>query len=501
MSQDAIRKDFADVRYQPQPDTVGQNDCVVSTKAPTTFSQLWINVGRTCNVSLGNLGMGLIMAMNGVALLDLGEIYSTSLSAASQLITTRCVGSLAGSLIGGKLYDTYNTQVISILAIALSCTTAVMIPLSRYLALAHTVIFFEGLSWGAFSTGANVWIMKMWKENSSPALQVFHLASGIGYLMAPLIARPFMSTRGSHVENATTVVANVTLTDTSDLRINALGPRNTSLADVSSRESAIYYAYGIASALQLVPAASMTVLYFIDNDSFRAQRTNSLNSAGSTVRKSAYYINFTRITLSLLCAYMFSYTAVHCTTSQMLTAFAVKCDLHFSKPSASRLVAVFFLCFAASRLAAALFAVKVSAFAVLVASHVALVTAAVVLIAWGSSSGTALWVASAVAGLSQGPLNAAVTAWVAKRINITSKMMSIVTVSAAPGFLLPPLLVGQFLDSTPNVFLYMSFAAVMVLTAVFVGMCFYLRKTSITAVNKQLVQNTIKERTDQTLSL
>ncbi|XP_077489321.1 sodium-dependent glucose transporter 1A-like [Amblyomma americanum] len=486
MSRGASQRAFADVCYQPQPDTPGHSDYIVSLRTRPPSTELWLNVGRTCNVSLGNLGMGLIVAMTGVALLDLGEIYSTSLSAVSQLITTRCVGNLVGSLIGGKLYDAYNTQVISILAMTLTCFTVLMIPLSGYLAMAHIMVFFEGLSLGAFGTGANVWIMKMWPQNSSPALQVFHLAFGIGCLVAPFIARPFLSTQGNGGTNSTETTQNITENYRRHLLIETIEPPNATLPEDGSNESTIYYAFGIASAFQLLLVASMTALYFIDSTSFKARRTNSLARIGSSVQESAEYTRFARITLALLCAYEFIYVAIECTTSQMLTAFAVKCDLHFSKPSASRLVAVYFLCFAASRLTAALVTVKVSAFSVLVASHVVLVTTAGVLLAWGSNSATALWAISAMAGIAQGPLNAAATAWVAKHINISNKMMSIVVVTGGLGSLSPPLLVGQFLDSVPNVFLYVCFAAVIASTAIFLSMCFYLRKRTVLYGNGQL---------------
>ncbi|KAL3184154.1 hypothetical protein MRX96_032441 [Rhipicephalus microplus] len=96
---------------------------------------------------------GLIAALTGVALLDLAEIYDASISSVSFLITTRGIGSLSGSILGGKLYDTYNTQVVSVLTMTLSSVTVLMIPLSGYLEVVHAVVFFEGLSLGAFAAG------------------------------------------------------------------------------------------------------------------------------------------------------------------------------------------------------------------------------------------------------------------------------------------------------------------------------------------------------------
>ncbi|XP_037522520.1 sodium-dependent glucose transporter 1-like [Rhipicephalus sanguineus] len=442
--------------------------------------------------------MGLIVALSGVALLDLGEIYDSNLSTVSQLITSRCVGGLLGSLIGGKLYDTYNTQVISIIMMSLTCITVLMIPLSGYLALAHVMVFFEGLSQGAFGTGANVWIMKMWPQNSSPALQAFHLAFGVGCLLAPLIAEPFLSTPNNSTANSTLPSANVTYNETDVEPMIPLEIGNETAADDEQHHSKVHYAFGIASGFQLLLVTSMIALYFIDSASFKTGRTNSALEGD---HESPARRRFSRVALAMLSAYVCVYVAIEVTTSQMLPAFAVKCDLHFSRSLASQLAAVYFACFAASRLAAALVTIKVSAFHVLVVSHVFLVGTATVLLGWGSSNAVALWSASALAGISQGPLNAAMTAWVAAHINISNKMMSIVVVTGGLGSLSPPLLVGQFMDANPNVFSYVCFGAVMLAVAIFVGTFLYLRNMSVVSARKDLVVVVDDDRPDDALSV
>ncbi|KAL1467343.1 hypothetical protein MTO96_042258, partial [Rhipicephalus appendiculatus] len=114
--------------------------------------KLWLNLGRTSNLSLVNFAMGLAFSITGVALLDLAELYGSSLASISYLLTTRGVGHLLGSFLGGKLYDTYNTQLITILTTVVTCAAVVMTPLSGYLALAHIATFFCGLSTASFIT-------------------------------------------------------------------------------------------------------------------------------------------------------------------------------------------------------------------------------------------------------------------------------------------------------------------------------------------------------------
>lgn len=41
--------------------------------------------------------------------------------------------------------------------------------------------------------GVYVWLVGIWRDHVSPAIQLLHLMYGIGALFAPLIAEPFLS--------------------------------------------------------------------------------------------------------------------------------------------------------------------------------------------------------------------------------------------------------------------------------------------------------------------
>lgn len=427
--------------------------------------------------------MGLTAALTGVALLDLAEIYDASISSVSFLITTRGIGSLLGSLLGGKLYDTYNTQVVSILTMVLSSFTVLMIPLSGYLAVAHVMMFLEGLSLGGFGTGAIVWNIRMWPDNSSPALQTFHLAFGIGGLVAPFIAKPFLSpvpggnSSGTPNHTSIGIAEQIYLTSTHDLREELLELENEN--EHGSGKSQVHYAFAIACALNALLVISMLMLYFVDRTDFKPQ--DPVNNAGeteATIERPANDVRFSRVMLALLSAYMFIYVTLECTSSEMFVPFAVKSALRFSKDEAARVVAVFFFCFSAGRLTGALFTIRVPVLWLTTASHVVLLPTAIMLALRGSSSPVVLWAGSALTGFAQGPLNAGVTAWTAKYITVTNKMMSVVVVMGCVGSMSPPLFVGQFIERSPDVFLYVCLAAASLCVALFVAMCIYVKETT-----------------------
>ncbi|XP_077549784.1 sodium-dependent glucose transporter 1B-like [Haemaphysalis longicornis] len=443
--------------------------------------QLFLRLGRTLNLNLGSFGMGLTMSLTGVALLDLVEIYDSSVGNVSHFITTRCVGLLLGSLLGGKMFDMFNTQLMAIATVLLATVTVLMIPMSGTLWLAHVMVFGGGMSIGAFDTGANVWIIKLWPENSSPALQVFHLAFALGCLVAPLIAEPFMSsTTSSHNPELIAEATGATHAALHSSLFNEthgypLGFPNDTLESTQSA-TRIHYSFVIASAFHFLLFASMVALYWMDRSDFKPDVNERPGDGSLPSKETAEYVRFSRTLLALLCIYICVYVALEVTYAQMITSFAVKCALHFSKSSASRVAAVYFFCFAACRVVASLITVRVTSFQMMVAAHVVLALTAILLVGWGSTHDVVLWVGSALMGISQGPNYAAVVAWTVSYIHMSNKMMSLVIITAGIGSMSPSLLVGQFLDSCPDIFLYVCFATVFLSIVLFVVTYFYVRK-------------------------
>ncbi|XP_077490426.1 sodium-dependent glucose transporter 1C-like isoform X2 [Amblyomma americanum] len=367
-------------------------------------------------------------------------------------------------------------QVVSIVATALTCITVVMTPLSGYLPVAHVMVFLVGLSAAAFVTGANVWIIRMWPENTTPALEAFHLAFGVGGLLGPFIARPFLST---------VVTGNTTELSTAGFYFGSeekqfdspglLSVPNDTAATNTTGETHVAYAYGIVGAFYFILTLSMIALYLVDRADFKPKAEKTPDGSPATVEERARDVCFTRTVLAAMCTFIGFYVALECTTSQMVASFAVKSNLHFSKASASRVEAMFFLCFSASRLAAALVTVKLPPFWMLVISHTILLPTAIALVIWGSSIDTVLWVCIALAGIGQGPVYAAVMSWTAGHIQFSNKMMSLAVVTESIGGLTAPTLVGQFMDKIPNVFMYVCLGAVAFCAIIFFCMYLYLR--------------------------
>ncbi|KAL3184152.1 hypothetical protein MRX96_032439 [Rhipicephalus microplus] len=349
------------------------------------------------------------------------------------------------------------------------------------------------------NAGANVWNNRMWPDNSSPALQAFHLAFGIGGLVAPFIARPFLSpVPGGN----STGMLNHTFERTGRIYLTAnhntreLSKELLELQrDDGLRKSKVHYAFAIVSAFNVLLVVSMIVLYFVDRSDFKPE--DPTGNTGATSRPSND-VRFTRIVLALLCACSFTYATLECTSSEMFAPFAVKGGLRFSKDAASRVVAVFFFfCFSCGHLTGTLFTIKVSMLWLIAASHIILLPTEAMLVTWGSSILMVLWAGSALTGFALGPLNAGVMAWTAKYITITKKMMSMVIVMGCLASMTSPVFAGQFIEGSPKVFFYVCLAAASLCAAIFVTMYFYVRVWKRSDENQALPINRTAEDTSQ----
>ncbi|XP_075732185.1 sodium-dependent glucose transporter 1B-like isoform X4 [Rhipicephalus microplus] len=473
------------VRYRPPEDV---RKCVHAARMLSPRAQLWLKMARTCNLSLGCMGMGLILALTGVSLLDLVEIYGSDISSVSHLITTRCVGGLLGSLLGGKLYDTYNVQTMSILTMAIACVTVFMIPLSGSLPLAHVMVFFGGISFGAFDTGgllydrlntqllsvlftaltsasvfvtpssgellyahgtsvlagfsmgaldtgANVWLINLWPSGCGPVLQVYHLAFGVGAFIAPFVAEPFLSCN-------TSVTANTT--------------RHGGLligAGTLSREPQLPFAFGIVSGFIALVATSMFVVYLVD-------RSDCKPSGGE---QSSQPVNL--VLVGLLGCYIMAYLGLECSYGQMLATFAVESDLRMTKSEAAYLTSLYFLTFTVARIGSVLWSMLAGPSCILITCQLLTAVIFTLLVVFGDSSATWLWTLSGLAGVSLAAIFAAAVSYTVQFVVMTNRLMSMVTVAASLGTMVPPLFVGLFIEKDPMMFTYVCLATALIMSA------------------------------------
>ncbi|XP_003748084.1 sodium-dependent glucose transporter 1A [Galendromus occidentalis] len=437
-----------------------------------------VKFGQTINLNLGCLGMGLMTSVIGVTLLDLAEIYGTTTRDASHIITFRGCGALMGSLFGGMLLDRFNTQILITSALLIASIASSLIPICPTLPMAYAATFVYGLTVGIFDTGANIWIINLWGKKNGPMLQIYHFAFGIGGLLSPIVAEPFLSlhhkSTGDAISHSHSVRSIDVFDETSIPFYNGTRPIATIL-----RPSRIDIPYGIIASVHFLLFISMFVFYWIDSSDTKPPP--AVQNEGVTAGKCKRYT-----LLMCLSFYLMIYVALESCLGQMLSAFAVKSKLQFTKSQASYLSSLFWTTFTMSRVFSAFWALKSTPKCMMFTEHTMSLFAFGMFLWFGETNKTMVWACAAMVGIGAAGMYATVITWTVEFMPLTNKMMSISTIFSGSGGMAPPFIVGRDIDENPMILMY-ACTGLCVLLTIIMGMMWVI--TSTMTPRKSMVIN------------
>lgn len=93
----------------------------------------------------------------------------------------------------GFLYKYINRQITLIGLILLTAVFSALIPYSETVWHLYLAIFINGLGLGVWTNGKTVWLIEMWRQRSTPVLQLSAFMYGIGTFVGPLVAKPYLT--------------------------------------------------------------------------------------------------------------------------------------------------------------------------------------------------------------------------------------------------------------------------------------------------------------------
>jgi MFS transporter, FHS family, Na+ dependent glucose transporter 1 len=140
--------------------------------------------------------LGIVTSSLGPTLPGLAKQTGVQLSQISFLFTTRSLGYMMGSFLGGRLYDRLRGHplmggALLIMAAALSLVPA--IPLLWLLAL---VLLFIGIGEGLLDVGGNTLIVWLHGKKVGPFMNGLHFFFGIGAFLSPVLVAQMILFRG-----------------------------------------------------------------------------------------------------------------------------------------------------------------------------------------------------------------------------------------------------------------------------------------------------------------
>lgn len=253
-------------------------------------------------------------------------------------------------------------------------------------------------------------------------LQIYHFAFGIGGLLSPIVAEPFLSLHhrgtGDAISHSHSVRSINIFDEMAEPIFNSTRPVAAIL-----RPSRIEIPYGIIACVHFLLFISMFVFYWIDSSDTKppAAVQNEGVSAGKCKRYTL---------LMCLSFYLMIYVALESCLGQMLSAFAVKSKLQFTKSQASYLSSLFWTTFTMSRVFSAFWALKSTPRCMMFTEHTMSLFAFGMFLWFGESNKAMVWVCAAMVGIGAAGMYATVITWtVSKKLLLTYNGLSTSVVS------------------------------------------------------------------------
>ena len=344
---------------------------------------------RTVAYYAAFVALGMASASLGPTLPGLAQHTQSRLSDISSLFVARSLGYLAGSLLGGRLYDRIPGHPVMAAGLLLMAGMMGLAPLVPMLWALAAAILILGLAEGALDVGGNALLVWVHREQVGPFMNGLHFFFGLGAFLSPLI-----------------------------------------IAQTMLRGGDIVRAYWTL-ALLLLPGA----FWLLRLPSPAAPAVSSAGSAGQVNGR----------LVALLVVFFFLYAGAEVALGGWIYSYAAA--LHLSSDAvAAYLTSAFWGSLTVGRLLAIVFAARYPPQSILLADFIGCLASLGFLWLLPSSL-VATWLGTCGVGLSMASIFPATLSLAQGRMRITGQVTGWFFVGASAGGMTLPWVVGQFFES------------------------------------------------------
>ena len=309
-------------------------------------------------------------------------------------------------------------------------------------------------------------MIRMWGVDAAVPVHALHTAFGIGALLAPQLARPFLGTIPEDNNNNN----NVSVVYIDNTSYTAVLSNSTSY---DRTPAVIEYPYSIISAFTLFVAAIFILLYCFAPIRQEAPHKRSGNHA---VTPSLWLGGKKRLgyavlgLLFFLCMFPVGMERAY---GRFLFSLSVTGRLKLSPADGTLLESAFWASFTSGRLLVTVAATRVSQIKLILIELSVNIVATTALVTYGQASGPLLAVFSALFAAGMAPLHPSVLAWLNLYVEVTAMLTCMTFFSCACGAFVYSWLAGYlFQYEGPDSLLYFMLASTCVCAMIFAPLYF-----------------------------
>jgi MFS transporter, FHS family, Na+ dependent glucose transporter 1 len=152
---------------------------------------------KTMSYYLAFIGLGMVGAALGPTLPGLAESTGSTLGQISYLFTSRSLGYLLGSVIGGRMYDRVSGHRLMAFVLLTLAAAVALVPTIPLLWVLMILMILLGASEGTIDVGGNTMLVWVHHPKTGPYMNGLHFFFGVGAFLAPvMIAQLVLMTGG-----------------------------------------------------------------------------------------------------------------------------------------------------------------------------------------------------------------------------------------------------------------------------------------------------------------
>ena len=382
--------------------------------------------------------------------------------------------------------------------------------------------------------GTHAVLMRLWKEESGPCMQVLHFAFAFGAFVAPLIAKQFISAeQDEEAMNSTSYSGSGWASGncTIGCATNSTGQEGdfriaywiSSSIFIPALLAYVFYSvrydilrHFVRKEKSVVADSAVTNYTMVEEDqeqdgeaeveellqlAFREKDNKDPSSPSAKETPPCYVLAI----LFLLATFIFLYVGLEVSYGYWIFTVVVTGTLNFSKQQGTVIQSLFWGTFAFTRLFSVVLALlNVKASVMITGNLTGSVIASVIMVSFPHNA-PAIWLASAVLGMSYASIFPTTMTWMSETVEATGKASSILITGGVLGNITIPAVAGALVAQvTPDSLFYMTFVGI-VLCVVLVAVMFTLtyfqkRRQARASQTVQELTRTSSVRTTEQLS-
>ncbi|XP_027198281.2 sodium-dependent glucose transporter 1A-like [Dermatophagoides pteronyssinus] len=442
-----------------------------------------LSIIYTISLYYSFIAVGLCASIFNPTLLQLSHVFGTDLQTVSVIFPLRAIGCTAGTLINGFLNTYFNRQILLVIFLILKALTTFLVPHWTNLKQFYVNAFFNGFFTAAVVVMVNVWMNEMWSwssreqqnhvnavddddENSmennvrrndeksrtiiwaNVTMQALHFFFGLGTILGPLIAEPFLNNPFNGFDD--NFVAN-----------NLVWP------------------YAISAILAITSSLSIFIMYiFIPYEQLKKKNIKSNESTMNLLvesedqqlqqqqqRKKNLY-RYSVITLAALFLAMYSFSEA--TYLQFSASFCSKVKLKLTQPQAALVSSSLAISFTAFRGVSAFVALKLTPIKMIIIDFIIIIIGNLLVFFMADTQIIGLIIGYILLGAGFSSVVPSLFPLLEQRgYTVTDWIGSIITFSGGVAQVLAPYIIGLWIDRIPYVLVDFTFLSIITATIMF----------------------------------